>query len=134
MRTQITLLDQVFNISATPKDKVNNWGGDCYTVKVNNIQFTYTNSVAAIGHKLSGDDLLFAFRCFISDAQAVEYSDFEEFCYQFGYEECNDNYTGRNKESNRIYNACKRSLKSAQRLTDLDLCDLLNEMSDQGIE
>lgn len=127
MKAQITLLDQVFNISAVPKDKVNNWGGDCYTVKVNNIQFTYTNSVANTGHELSEDDLLFAFRCFISDAQAVEYSDFEEFCNEFGY-------YFENSESKQTYNACKRSLKSAQRLTDLDLCDLLNEMSEQGIE
>jgi len=134
MKTQITLLDQTFNISATQKDRVQNWGGDCYKIKVNNIQFTFTNSQANVGQDLSEDDLKFAFRCFINDAQCAEYLDFEDFCSGFGYEQYDEYEMGENKESKKIYNACKQSLKSAERLTDLDLRDVLNEMSEQGIE
>jgi len=134
MKTQVQLLGDVFNISATKKDRVNNWGGDCYKIKVNNIQFTFTNSQANIGQELSEDDLKFAFRCFIQDAQCVECADFHEFCEEFGYNRYDDFTEGLNKESKKIYNACNRSLKSAGRLTDLDLCDILCELSEQGIE
>jgi len=126
MRTNITLLDQKFNISAATTDKSNNWGGDCYKIKVNDIQFTYTNSLSNVGKELNESDLLYAFRCFISDVQCVEDADFHEFCGEFGYDF--------DKESKSIYNACCRSLKSYNRLTSLDACDLLNELSEKGIE
>ena len=78
--------------------------------------------------KLEGTDLLCAFRAFLEDS-ASGAENFEEFCGEYGYDT-----DSRNAE--RIWRECKKSTK---KLLDLgvyesETCDLINALSDKGIE
>ena len=48
--------------------------------------------------------------------QKYELGSFEEFCQEFGYESFNDNYTGYNKKSMKLYKAVNREYKAVMRL------------------
>jgi hypothetical protein len=77
---------------------------------------------------LEADDLKEAFRCFIGDAQAAV-GGFPDFCSEFGYDQDS-------RRSYRMFKACERSMEKVQDLgINLnELCDVLNALSEQGIE
>jgi hypothetical protein len=77
---------------------------------------------------LEADDLKEAFRCFLDDAQDAV-GGFPDFCSEFGYDQDS-------RRAYRMFKACERSMEKVQ---DLDinlneLCDVLNALSEQGIE
>jgi hypothetical protein len=77
---------------------------------------------------LSDEDMKFAFRAFLEDANfgAME---FKDFCAELCYNE--DSYRAR-----RIYSLCKKSLEKARNLgfSDDEIIDALNELSEKGVE
>ncbi len=85
---------------------------------------------------LSGDDLLWAFRCFVSDAQAGTAA-FSEFCGDFAYDEDS-------RRAHGIWQACRaaadkyRGLWSANYVPawDMDghMNGVLEELSSMGVE
>jgi hypothetical protein len=93
--------------------------------------FTFFDSQAnyeAGKEDLEADDLKEAFRCFIDDALSATY-DFKEFCAEF----C---YSTDSIRAERIYRACQRTLEKVRNLyiVDSELCDMINDLSKQGIE
>jgi hypothetical protein len=72
--------------------------------------------------------LKWAFRCFLDDGLSATY-DFEEFCGEFGYDTDS-------RRAERMYKACQRSLDKLRDLGifDSELCDMINALSEQGIE
>lgn len=52
----------------------------------------------------------------LSCLQKWDLGSFEDFCNEFGYEAYNDEYTGYNKKSMRIYKACLREYRAVVRL------------------
>lgn len=70
------------------------------------------------------DELLFAFYCFLSDAEGSRYG-FKDFCGNFGYDE----------DSMRAYKAfksCEKSLKKAENIgiDENTACDILNDLQE----
>jgi len=145
MKTQINLLGTTFVIASfntVESNEMLNGYHFKHTIKINNkIQFTYHTSINDYQNgiiEMSGQDLLFAFRCFIQDSQIGLESSFSEFCSEFGYEEFIESpetlKLSVNMEAKKIYNKCVRSAKSYEKLTSLDAYDILDELSERGIE
>lgn len=59
--------------------------------------------------------------------QKYEVGTFEDFCNDFGYELYNENYTGKNKSSMRIYKAVCKEFANVERLFS-DCLDELQEI------
>ena len=70
------------------------------------------------------NEIIGAFYCFLGDAHTGNMS-LEEFLREFGYEY--------NRESVRIYNACKRSLDKMENLGifESEIVDMLNEIQEK---
>ena len=68
--------------------------------------------------------LLFAFYCFLSDGEGSRYG-FSEFCSEFGYDE-------RSRKAYRIFKACEKSLKKAEKIgIDEDMaCEIMNDLQE----
>jgi len=95
------------------------------------IRFVFHASIAdyeAGKRGLAGDDLLWAFRCFVEDANAGEMS-FAEFCGDFGYDE--DSISARN-----VWRECRRASKKFASLWHgaTEAADVLEELSERGVE
>jgi hypothetical protein len=95
----------------------------------NKISFDFYDSESNLSRQeLPELALKLAFRSFLEDARSG-YLDFDEFCSEYGYD----------SDSNRalaIFKLCEKASKKAQDL-DLNECDidnLLNELSERGIE
>jgi len=58
--------------------------------------------------------------------QKYEVGTFEDFCSEFGYELYNDNYTGKNKSSVKIYKAIQKEFSNVEKLFG----DCLEELSE----
>lgn len=70
------------------------------------------------------NELLFAFYCFLSDAEGSRYG-FNDFCENFGYDtDSRKAYT--------TFKACEKSLKKAERIgIDKNLmCDFMNDLQE----
>lgn len=67
-------------------------------------------------------ELVYAFYCFLSDGISAETNDFFDFCDEFGYEPTRD--------SQKIYNACKKSLAKIKNVFSCDIYDLINELQE----
>ncbi len=76
--------------------------------------------------ELSGNDLLFAFYCFMSDSASGDNS-FEDFCSEFGYDTDS-------RKAEKIWKACKKSLDKASLIFEgtnqSNLYDALNEFQE----
>lgn len=108
-------------------DMPDNWNHHKISVKNTEtgtkISFDFWASLAE--PKLSSEyDVLNAFYCFITDAIAGA-EDFEEFCGNFGY----DPYEDR-KKAQKVHKSCQKSTEKYQKLTDEDMYDLANELSE----
>lgn len=68
------------------------------------------------------NDLLNAFYCFVTDAIAGM-DDFNEFCSNFGYDTDS-------RQAEKTWKSCKRSAKKLERISDVDIYDLANELSE----
>lgn len=68
------------------------------------------------------EENVFSLYCFLSDAIGVKENDFFDFCEEFGYEY--------NREADKIFKACKKSLKKAENVFSCDLYDLINEIQE----
>lgn len=77
---------------------------------------------------LAGDDLLYAFRCFVSDAEAGQQS-FADFADEFGYDIDS-------RSAHATWLACKRSAAKWDRLwhRPVEPGDVLDELSRMGVE
>ena len=117
-----------------------NWGAikdNQYLVFLKNLEsgeqcsFRYWSSNTVYRSMHTNHDLIFAVECFLSDAISGSNS-FEEFCHELGYDLYDDYSGGYNKKSKKIYNACKRSYKSALRVVgnDDDIYTLSNKIID----
>ena len=106
-----------------------NYHNHIITVKNNNTnrltRFEFWNSIAE-GEIIREKSLLEAFRCFVSDAAYGDY-DLDDFFAELGYYD-------HAKAGIKAYKACKNQKRKAKRVIEHDLYDLLNEMSDDGIE
>ena len=69
-------------------------------------------------------ELLFSFYCFLSDGECSRYG-FSEFCLEFGYDE-------NSRKAYRIYKACQKSLKKAERIgiNENLACDIMNDLQE----
>ena len=69
-------------------------------------------------------ELLFSFYCFLSDGECSRYG-FSEFCLEFGYDEDS-------RKAYRIYKACQKSLKKAERIgiNENLACDIMNDLQE----
>lgn len=93
--------------------------------------FKYYGSMAdyeAGKQDLTKEDLKWAFRCIIEDGNSGTMN-FEEFCDEFGYDIDS-------RRAERIWNECVNTM---EKLIDLgintvEFSDILNELSEQGIE
>lgn len=107
-----------FTVSVTNKDKVTR-------------RFKYYDSQAnyeAGKNDLTEEDLKCCFRCFIEDGLSGSET-FEDFCSNFGY-------STDSIRANRIYKLCQKSLEKLFDLgiTESELTDILNKLSEMGIE
>jgi hypothetical protein len=127
MKTTVSACETTFNLTAVhSQSKDGHCGGRNahYRVYVSSngerTAFDFFQSIANPVMK-NERDILFAFQCFVSDAINGHFS-YEVFCSEFGYDE--------NRESKRIYNACKLSAKKLEKF-DVDNYDLYNEMQEK---
>ena len=106
-----------------------NYHNHIITVRNNNTnkltRFEFWNSISE-GEIKKEDSLLFAFRCFVDDAISGSY-DLDDFFAEFGYYD-------HAKVGIKAYKACQNQKRKAKRVIEQNLYDLLNEMSDDGIE
>ena len=70
--------------------------------------------------KMTDSNLQSAFEMFVSDATYGD-MDFEEFCNEFGYDTDS-------KKAEKVHKECINSKNKLERITDLDLYDLANEL------
>ena len=82
--------------------------------------FEFWNSNAT-GEITTESDLIGAFYCFVSDARIGE-EDYYDFIHEFGYEE--------NSGSRKIHKMCCKSLEQFNRVVDLDISDVLNDLQE----
>ena len=70
--------------------------------------------------------------CLLLDANCYDTTrDIKEFAEEFGYELYDDDYDGYNKETERVYKACKKTSEAMHRLfTDEELETLYNETNE----
>lgn len=101
-------------------DNGRNHNTDKITVKNKNnglrTSFTFYQSVAQPEFKKE-KELLWAFRCFVSDAISGEY-DFDEFCSEFGYDKPSFAY--------KTWRECQKSLRKFKRIFDGNMYDFIN--------
>ena len=90
---------------------------------------TFLNKLNKMPYKLSTEDELFAFRCVLSDSLFPVQMSEEEFVTDLGYA---GDYQSVQKGI-RIYNQC-RDIYFKLRLGEQEIIDLLDELSEQGIE
>lgn len=96
-----------------------------------NKDFNFYGSMAdyeAGKQDLTEEELKYTFKCLISDGESGN-MDFEEFCGEFGYDTDS-------RRAEKIWNEC---IKSMEKLIDfgintVELSDIINELSEQGIE
>lgn len=67
-------------------------------------------------------ELLNAFYCFVSDV-AAGMMEFEDFCYEFGY----DKYL---KSTERVWKACRKATNDLYSIYRGDVYDLVNELAE----
>ena len=118
-------------INATYRgDKPAKWDSRNYnnhTITVRNTEtgkktsFDFWASLAA-PELVTDYNILNAFYCFVEDAIAGEMS-FEDFCADFGYD--SDSMT-----AYRTWKACKRAAAKLERITNEDIYDLANDLSE----
>lgn len=108
-------------------------------------QFQFTSSITdyqAGKDKLSDDDLMYSFMCFLQDGLYYEEENFQDFCDTFGYEIWGDEPkntmpdTGFNRIPYEIYEACRKSKAQAERIgitTDMSY-DIIEELRAAGYE
>ena len=89
------------------------------------ITFDYWQSIKQVKNA-SPKDLLFAFRSFLEDAISGDQT-FKDFCDDFGYN--NDSI-----KDQKIYSACQDSLDKAHQIGVYNISDLLETLSNEGIE
>jgi hypothetical protein len=65
----------------------------------------------------------------LATLQKYEIGSFEDFCSEFGYEALNDNYTGRNRKSSKIYNAVCKEWEKVNSFFTSDELEELQEIS-----
>lgn len=129
-----------FTVKSTFKgDKSASWMPENYNnhmIKVINNEskksctFEFWNSLRD-GEIKDEYSILNAFYCFVSDSISGEY-DFEKFCQEFGYNGYIENDYGRfvkNKQVEKIWKACKKSLSKLERIYDGDIYELVNALS-----
>jgi hypothetical protein len=71
--------------------------------------FTFGQSISADAKHPNLYDVL-------SCLQKYEVGEFEDFCNGFGYELYNENYTGKNKSSMKIYKAVQKEFSNVEKL------------------
>ena len=111
------------------------WGTDTKNQNYNNHKITVVNTETkkrtsfefwgsiANPEIQTEEELLSAFYCFLSDGISAK-DTFENFCGKFGYDEDS-------RKAEKIYNACKNSLKKLERLYDGDLYELINTLQEE---
>jgi hypothetical protein len=78
------------------------------------IHFKFWESISVKVIKTE-NDLLGALGCLFSDASCAS-STFADFCAELGYEEYDEETGSKNKESMRVYKACKESIDKLRKL------------------
>lgn len=87
----------------------------------NSYTFDFGQSLAAGSKEPSMYDVL-------ACLQKYDVGSFEDFCDEFGYDLYNDSYTGKNKNSLKIYNAVCKEFDAVDRLFS-DILDELQEIN-----
>jgi len=143
MKTTITVLGKIFELkSKLSRSGVNFPYSDSktihneFTVSVKNKdgvtrRFKYYDSQANFEKgktDLTEEDLKYCFRCFIEDGLDSTQT-FEDFCDGFGY-------STDSIRALKIYKSCQKTLKKLFDLgiTENELTDIINELSEKGIE
>jgi len=143
MKTTITVLGKIFELkSKLSRSGVNFPYSDSktihneFTVSVKNKdgvtrQFKFYDSQANFERgkmDLTEEDLKYCFRCFIEDGLSGSET-FEDFCSGFGL-------STDSIRALKIYKSCQKTLKKLFDLgiTENELTDIINELSEKGIE
>lgn len=101
-----------------------NWNNHEITILHDGKKTTFEFWGSILNPEITTDEEnIFALYCFLSDSEAASKS-FKDFCYDSGYDEDS-------RRAEKIYNACKKSLKKFNRIFNCDLYDLLNELQEK---
>ena len=102
---------------------VQNWNNHKITISCNGrkTSFDFWGSISK-PEITTENELIFSLYCFLNDGISTIDNDFFDFCNEFWYE-CN-------READKIFKACKRSLIKLEKVFNCDLYELINELQE----
>lgn len=105
-------------------DKNRNYNNHVVTIFHNKKKLSFDFWGSIVNPEIQNDEEnISAFYCFLSDAISAKET-FEGFCSEFGYDTDS-------RKAEKIYKACVKSLKKAERVFNCDLYDLINELQEK---